>query len=248
MNSFYSTLYGKFADMQIEQGFSAKLVYPASCALPFLKTGKRISDCVAGIPPIHITNNRISYGLFVFDGNEFGQSAAIKLAMASTCLLSAKSIFKWLYQSYLKEWIASKTDVMKAGFTVNAIFDSLAKQTIHHVEGQDFYNDVIGTADVISAALLVRNPKDFSELIQTAVVSDILGISFPAPTAISKIAKSFLSELNALVFDGAKLIDTLRDHISLEGNSIADISKSEIEWDELAACADVLYAAITKVT
>src|SRR5581483_4985684 len=158
MNSFYSTIYGKFAALQIDQRFSVKLVYPASSPLPFLKTGKKISDCVVSIPPIHITNSRISYGLFVFEDNEFGQSTAIKLAMASTCLLSAKSVFDWLYQSHLKEWITSKTDTMKAGFTVNVIFDSLARQAIRHVEGQNFYNDVMGTADTISATLLVRNP------------------------------------------------------------------------------------------
>jgi hypothetical protein len=248
MNSFYSTLYGKFAGLQIDQTFSARLFYPAGSASPFLKTGKEIFDCIVGIPPIHLTNGRISYSHFAFEDNEFGRSAAVKLAMASTCLLSAKSVLYWLYQNYRKEWAASKTDSMKAGYVINTIFDALARQQIRQIEGQDFYNDAIRTADMLSAALLARNPKDFSELIQTTLASYLLGIPVPVSAPILKTAQRFLSKLNAFAFDGLKLTNMLKDCILPDGNTVAKIDKQELEWDAISALADSLYAIIASVS
>lgn len=247
MNSFYSTLYGKFADLQIDQTFSSKLVYPINGPLPFLKTGKEISDCIVGIPAIRLTNSRISYGHFAFKDDEFGHSAAVKLATASTSLLSAKSVFYWLYQNYRKEWIASKTDAMKAGYVINTIFDALARQQVRQIEGQDFYNEVIRTADMLSAALLVRSPKDFSELIQATLASYLLGVPVSVSAPILKTAQKFLSRLNAFVYDGLKIINILKDCISPDGNTVPKIGKQELEWDGLAALADSLYATIASV-
>jgi hypothetical protein len=247
MNSFYSTLYGKFEGLQIEQTFSTKLVYPSGDLFPSLKTGKEISDCIVEIPTIHMTNERISYGLFAFEDTEFGQSAAVKLAVASTCLLSAKSIFHWLYQDYLKEWLASKTEAAKASYAINTIFDELARQRVRQIEGQDFYNAVIRTADLLSIILLARNPKDFSELIQTTLASHLLGVPLAASTSILKIVQKFLSTLNALQFDVTAIINILTDHISSEDNTVAKIGKQQLQWDNLTDLADELYNIIAKV-
>ena len=82
MNSFYSTLYGKFAGLQVEPTFSARFVYPTNDLLPFLKTGKEITDCLVGVPAVHAAKNAISFGLFSLPDNEFGQEFAVKLAVA----------------------------------------------------------------------------------------------------------------------------------------------------------------------
>src|SRR5687767_5928853 len=104
MNSFYTTLYGKFSDLQVDQTFSARFIYPAVGLLPSIKTGKDISGCAVRIPPIKV-NGKISYGPFIFEDSEFGQTSAVKLALASTCLMSGKSIFFWLYRDYAEEWL-----------------------------------------------------------------------------------------------------------------------------------------------
>jgi hypothetical protein len=247
MNSFYSTLYGKFADLQIDQTFSSRLIYPTNTTLPFLKTGKGISDCIVGIPSIRLTNDTISYGHFAFEDDEFGHSAAVKLAMASTCLLSSKSILYWLYQDYRKEWVASKSDAAKAGYVINTIFDVLARQQIRQIEGQDFYNDVVMIADLLSAALLVHNPKDFSELIQTTLASYLLGVPVSVSAPILKTTQNYLSKLNALAFDGLKITNALKDDIS-DGNSVAKIAEQELGWKGLVALADSLYATIASVS
>src|SRR5687767_8429542 len=121
MASFYSTLYAKFAELQVDQSFSTKFIYPATGLLPSLKVGGQISDCTVRIPPIWVANKTISYGPFVFEDGEFGQAAAVKLATASTCLLSAKSVFYWLYRDYVEEWLASKDGALRASYVVNAI-------------------------------------------------------------------------------------------------------------------------------
>ncbi|AFU59846.1 hypothetical protein Ngar_c29280 [Candidatus Nitrososphaera gargensis Ga9.2] len=247
MNSFYSTLYGKFADLQVDQSFSARFAYPAKGLRPSLKIGKGILDCTVRIPQIRAAKGTISYGPFLFKDSEFGQAAAIRLAVASTCLLSGKSVFYWLYRDYLGEWLASKEDKIRAGYIVNVILDMLARQRIRQVEGEDFYADTMRHADLLVSALLPRHPKNFGILTQATLASFLLNISAAyAPTAIVKTAKNFISKLNAFAFDPSRLVDIIRDRISSNNNTV-EISRAESGWDHIAKLADTLYAIIDKI-
>lgn len=244
MNSFYSTLYGKFADLQLDQSFSVKFVYPASGYVPTLKTEKEISDCIVKIPPIRVANNIISYGPFAF-GSEFGQAAAVKLAVASTCLLSGKSIFRWLYRDYMQEWFATKADALRANYVVNIMLDTLTRQRIRQVEGEDFYVDIMQTADLLASALLPRSPKNMDVLAETALASLFLNVPVHVPTTILKAAQGFISKLNTLKFDPSRLVDILRDRIS--NDNAVKVGRSESGWDQLVKLADALYAATEKM-
>ncbi|MGI0049382.1 MAG: hypothetical protein ACREAW_07565, partial [Nitrososphaera sp.] len=231
--------------MQVDQSFSAKFVYPAIGPMPSLKVGKEISDCIVRVPPILVANNIVSYGPFIFKDGEFGQRAAVKLAVASTCLLSAKSVFHWLYRDYLQEWLIPKADPLRASYAANAIFDVLARQRIRQVEGEDFYADVMQTANLLASALLPSSSRDFGILAQAALASFLLNSPIPAPTAIAKLTQNFVSKLNGLAFDPSRLVDILRDRISSEG--AVEIGRPESGWDQLSKLADALYAAIAKV-
>ena len=245
MASFYSTLYAKFADLQVDRSFSTRFIYPATGLLPSLKAGKGISDCIVKIPPIRVANKTISYGPFMFEDGEFGQAAAVKLAMASTCLLSGKSVFRWLYRDYLQEWLASKTDALRASYVINMIFDTLTKQRIRQVEGEDFYVDVMQAADLLASALLPQSPKNLDLLAETALASLILNVPVHVPAAILNTAQNFISNLNALKFDPSRLVDILRDRIP--NNNTIEIGRPESGWDQLAKLADALYVTIDKV-
>jgi hypothetical protein len=241
MNSFYTTLYSKFAELQVDQSFSAKFVYPAANPLPLLKTGKEISDCIVKIPPVK-ANGRISYGPFVFDDSEFGQAAVIRLVMASTCLLSGKSVFSWLYRDSIEEWLASKDDSARAGFVVNVILDSLARQRIRQVEGEDFYADVMHAADKFSSVLLPKNHKDLGALAEAAIASYILHSPIHAPSALVKVAQNFVAQLDALAFDPSRMVDMLRDKMS---DGAVQIGRAESGWDRIVKAADKLYSVIS---
>lgn len=243
MNSFYTTLYGKFADLQVDQAFSARLVYPAAGPLPSVKTGKGISDCTVRIPPVK-ANGKISYGPFAFEDTEFGQTSAVKLALASTCLLSGKSIFLWLYRDYVEEWLASKGDQLRAGYVVNTILDALARKRIRQVQGDDFYADVMRAADRLAAALLPKRQKELGELGQAAIASQILGAPIPAPSAIAKMANDFKDRLGAIALDPSRLVDTLRDRMQ---DGQAQIDRAESGWDQVAKAADGLYKVVAGV-
>jgi len=252
MNSFYTTLYSKFAGLQIDQSFSARLIYPASTYLPSLKIGKEIYNCRVGIPSIRVVNDSVSYGMFVFENNsEFGPSAAVKLAVASTCLLGTKSIFCWLYRDYVEEWISSKSDALRANYVSNIMFDSLAKQRIRDIEGDDFFNDIIGDADTLSAVLLKHDLKDFSELTQATLASHLMNTPIYAPAPVLKIAQDFLSELKGLEFDVSEIIGTVTERIAPDDSGSTDgkleIDKSELGWDRLMEMAEKLYKIIIKV-
>lgn len=245
MASFYSTLYAKFAELQIDRSFSARFVYPATGLMPSLKAGKEISDCRVKIPPIRVASKTISYGMFMFEDGEFGQAAAVKLALASTCLLSGKSIFRWLYRDYVQEWLASKTDALKASYAINVMLDTLTRQRIRQVEGEDFYIDVMQAADLLASALLPRSPKNLDVLAETALASLILNVPVHVPAAILKTAQNFISKLNALKLDPSRLVDILRDRIS-NANAV-EIGRPESGWDQLAKLADALYATMDKM-
>jgi hypothetical protein len=245
MNSFYSTLYGKFADLQVDQSFSARFVYPSTRPVPSLKPAKEISDCIVRIPRVHVKGSTISYGPFLFEDTEFGQVSAVKLGIASTCLLSAKCIFNWLYFDYQKEWLGSKKDKLKATYTVNTIFDLLARQRIRQVEGPDFYNDIMHYSDLLASALLPCNPKDFGVMAEATLTSLLLNIPINTPTAIVKAAQNFVLKLNTLPFDPSRLIDIIRDRISNENGIV--VSRPESGWDLIAIMLDSLYPIIDKM-
>lgn len=240
MNSFYSTLYGKFADLQIDASFSARFVYPGVSSQPSLKVGRGISDCVVGIPRIE-TRDKISYGPFVFQDEEFGQAAAIKLAFASTCLLSGKSVLYWLYRASIKDWLTSKKSP-KAEFVLNTILDRLARKWIRQVEGDDFYANVMQTADLLAFTLLPINPKDFGKLAQDVITSYLLDVPIHAPTVVTKMAQNYIAKINALELEPARLIDILRDRIS--NNGALETERAESRWEQIANVADNLYALI----
>ena len=244
MNSFYSTLYGKFAGLQVEQTFSARFVYPANGGMPFLKGGSEISDCVVGVPAVHAAKNAISFGPFAFPDSEFGQEFSVKLAVASTCLLSAKSVFYWLYRPHLKEWIASKPDPLRAGYIANVILDVLARKRIQEVEGKQFYRDVLGAADALAALLLSHRSNDYSKMTQTALASFLLQVPVRAPTVVLKTAQDFVSELGKISISTAKIASLVRDR-SAENNP--EISELESGWAELGLVAEALYAIAARL-
>ncbi|MEW6605410.1 MAG: hypothetical protein AB1351_12090 [Thermoproteota archaeon] len=243
MNSFYATLYAKFADLQVDQSFSAKFVYPAANPLPMLKIGKEISDCTVRIPPVK-ANGRISYGPFVFEDGEFGQASAVRLAMASTCLLSGKSVFSWLYRECIKEWLASKGDPVRAGYVVNMILDSVARQRIRQVGGEDFYADIVQAADRLASALLPKSHKDLGSLAEATIASYMLRSPIHAPSVIAKAAQNFVTQLDALAFDPSRLVDMLRDRMS---DGMVQVGREESGWDRIVRAADRLYSVIEGV-
>ncbi|MCI0559113.1 MAG: VWA domain-containing protein [Nitrososphaera sp.] len=246
MNSFYSIIYIKFAELQVSEIDSARFAYPISDLQPFLKTGKNISDCVVGIPPIRAARNAISYGPFVFDDAEFGQVAAVKLLIASITLLSAKSIYRWVYNDFFREWLAKKTDPLRARYVMNAVLDTLARQRIRQIQGKAFYNDVTRTADALSILLLERRSNDYPIMAQAALASFTLGIPVYLPGPVMNIAQRFLSVLRTFESNASKITALIDDHI-LRDITTAKITKNSTGWEELASTSDSLYAAVAKI-
>jgi len=246
MNSFYSTLYGKFSDLQIDQSFSARFIYPAKGLLPLLKAGKEISDFIVKVPAIRVTDGSIKYGLFTFKDSEFGQAAAVRLAVASTCLLSAKSVFHWLYSEHLPEWLGAKQNALRASHVFNAILDSLARQRIRQVQGEDFYADVMHVSDMLSCALLPRGCKELGVTAQMTIATLLLGAPISAPTAVAKMAQDFASRLDSLAFDPSRLVDKVRDNLTNNPNT-AKLGKTESGWEQLARLADILYEITARI-
>lgn len=245
MNSFYSTLYGKFAELQVDPSFSVRYVYPSSRLAPSLKLGKEISDCVVRIPAVQTSEGMISYGQFQLKDSEYNQVSAVKLALASTCLLSAKSIFNWLYQEYIQHWVESNDDKIKAAYTIHAILDMLARQRIRQVEGEDFYTEVICSSDLLASKLLPHNVKDFGTIAEAALTSVLINVPTIAPTTILKSAQNFAARLTTLAFDPSRIINTLRESFSRSNN--VTISRSESGWDTIAKLSDSLYPIIDKL-
>lgn len=238
MNSFYATLYNKFAELQVDQSFSARLIYPSSGPVPSLKIGKEISDCFVRIPSIKV-NGRISYGPFIFEDSEFGQTSAVRLAVASTLLMSGKSVFSWLYRDYIEEWVNSKDSPLKAGYVINTILDTLARQRIRQIEGEDFYANVMQVADRLACALLPKCLKGFGALSEAALSSRLLQVPISLPSAIAKMVQNFAERLQALNLDASRVIDVMRDRMS---DATVKITRAESGWDRIAKVADGLYA------
>ena len=249
MNSFYSTLYGRFASLQLEQTFSARLRYPSHGTLPSLKIGNRLPECIVSIPRIRFAKSSIGYGLFVLPEDEFGEVAAIKASLASSYLLSAKSLLSWIYRDYIKKWLHTKQDHLRAQYAINITLDALARKRIKEVEGVQLYNNLVTTADLLSAALLNPKTKDFSVMTQAALASSLLKVPMNVPRQIINIVEAFGSTLEALSISPTPILEKLKSRISTDNNNDAlQMSKQELHWDELAKTADVLYSVIEKVS
>ena len=245
MNSFYSIVYNKFTELQISQFDSTRFAYPADGSAPFLRTGKQISDCVVGIPPISLLRNSISYGPFTFEDNEFGQVSAVKLVIASISLLAAKAIFRWVYQDYIREWITKKPKSQRARHAVNVALDLLARQRIKMIQGDAFYNDVIKTADRLSAALLNRSPGDYPVVAQTAIASFTLGAPVRLALPVMEIVRDYESCIKNIVSAAPGVAGYITEKL---GSDIsAEISRKQSRWDELAKQCSTMYSITSEI-
>jgi hypothetical protein len=245
MNSFYSIVYNKFTELQISQLDSSRFAYPADGSAPFLRTGKQISDCVVGIPPIRLLRNSISYGPFTFEDNEFGQVNAVKLVIASISLLAAKAIFRWVYQDYIRDWITKKPKSLRARHAVNVVLDMLARQRIKKIQGDAFYNDVIKAADRLSAALLNRSPADYPVVAQTAIASFTLGAPVRLASPVMDVVGEYESCIRKILTIAPDLAGFITERL---GNDISTkISRKQSQWDELAKQCNKMYSITVEI-
>ncbi|MGI0016005.1 MAG: hypothetical protein ACREBU_21500, partial [Nitrososphaera sp.] len=246
MNSFYSIVYDKFAELQVSEQDSARFAYPAGDLVPFLTTGRKISDCVVGIPPIQLARKAISYGPFVFEDSEFGQVAVVKTMLASVTMLSAKSIYRWIYRDFIKEWLSKKTDQLRARYVMSIILDAFARRRVRQIQGQTFYDDAVRTADALSLLLQPRVSIDYSIMAQTALTSFILDVPVYLPASILKVVQGFVSNLDAFAASAKKINSTIERQV-LADISAAKITKKQLKWGELSSLGNSLYATILKV-
>jgi hypothetical protein len=244
MNSFYAIVYNKFTELQISQLDSARFAYPADGAQPFLRTGKLLSDCVVGIPPINLGRKSISYGPFAFSEGEFGQVQSVKLVFASISLLAAKAIFRWVYDSQIRQWLEGKPLPMRARHAVNVMLDILARQRIRMEQGDGFYNDVMRTADALSS-LLLSPSAGYPLVAHTAIASYALGMSARLPGAIAQKVSEFgscVQRINTLAPALAKTISTqLAQDISVK------LSEQQLRWGDLVEQCDLMYAVASEI-
>jgi hypothetical protein len=246
MASFYSIIYNKFAELQVSESDSARFAYPSSDLLPSLKTGRTISDCIVAIPQISLARNAISYGPFVFDDTEFGQVSAVKVIIASISLLSAKSIFRWIYHDYLKEWLAKKADPLRARYAMNIILDIFARQRVRRIQGQAFYDDVMRSADTLSILLLSREPNEYPVMAQAALASFVLHVPLYLPAPIMKVVRSFTSDIKTFS-SGTKKIGAIIDEQISRGISATKLTKKQSKWTDVASMCNSLYAIVAKI-
>lgn len=249
MNSFYTTLFSRFSNLQLENRFSARLRYPTSNSLPSLKVGSKISDCIVGIPKIRFSPKSISHGLFVLPNDEFGEVSIVKVCLASACLLSAKSLFYWIFRDYIKKWLNSKEDALRAQYVMNIILDIIARKRVKEVEGTKVYNSIIRTADLLSAALISPKIKDFSVMSQAALASSMLKVPMNVPRQINTTVEAFEGYLVNLSMNPSAIVETLKSRTPEEGkNDSLQISEQESGWEDLTRIADNLYFVITKLS
>ena len=245
MNSFYSIIYNKFTELQISQVDSTRFAYPGDGKMPFLRTGKLLSDCVVGIPQINLVRKSISYGPFTFSESDFGQINSVKLIIASISLLASKAIFRWVYQQPAKAWLAKKSKPLRARYILNIMFDTLARQRIRVVQGDAFYNDAIMTADVLSACLMNRNPRDFPKLEQGALASIMLGIPARLPSAVMEMVGDFGSCIQKFTTIAPALTKSINDQLTRDIS--VKIDEKQSRWDELSAQCDTMYEIAARV-
>jgi hypothetical protein len=245
MNSFYSIIYNKFAELQISQSDSARFVYPADGTFPFLRTGKLISDCVVGVPPVILNRKSISYGPFSFEDSEFGQIASIKLVMASICLMAAKSVFRWVYHDYIRKWVATKAKPLRARHAMNVMLDILARQWIRSSQGDAFYSDVIRSADCLSAVLLNRHHGDYPLVAQSAIASYTLGVPVRLPGPVTRVVGDFEKCVRNIGSLAPGLTAAIAEHISHDPSTKP--SKKKSGWDELARQCKAMYSVTSGI-
>lgn len=177
----YPMLYERFASLQPDPAAGARLVYPAAAEedpAPSMSLAADISDCVVGIPAVRAAGRRrlLLYGRFALPRDEFGRYAAVRLVLASTCLLGAKAPLMWSQKGALEKWVAGRPDRLRAGYVANVIFDQLARQRIRDEIGTGFYEQVIVPADMLSAALLPANPEGVAASFQSMLSMSVLGV------------------------------------------------------------------------
>jgi hypothetical protein len=219
--ALYSTLYGRFAELQSDPSAGPRLVYPSG--LPSILVGDKISDCAVGVPQVKVEKGVLLYGPFVMYDDAFGRYAATRLMLASTCLLGAKVSFMWRHREGLAEWTGAKQDKLRAGYAANMIFDSLARQKIQSVQGRGFYRETIAPADLLSAMLLPESRAGLPAFFQATLARVALGVpSVHLPSPIGEMAGEFVSLLN----------------------SLHDSPKKE--WSQLQDLADAIYAVVLR--
>jgi hypothetical protein len=245
MNSFYSIIYNKFSELQISQLDSARFAYPADGGAPFLRTGRELSDCVVGIPPINLLRKTISYGPFSFEDSEFGQVASVKLVIASISLLAAKAIFRWAYREQIKQWLAKKPKPLRARHTINVVMDQLARQRIRSVQGDAFYNDMIKSADAVSIVLLNRSGGDYPLVAQSAISSVVLGVPVRLSAPVMQVVDKFESCINKVRSLAPSLSQAIIDQLSRD--ITAKIDGKHLRWDELCDQCDIMYATASRI-
>jgi hypothetical protein len=212
----YTMLYSKFAGMQDEPASTPRLLYPAG-GVPFLAVAEQVTACAVGVPELHERAATIEYGLFVLPNNGFGRYASARLVFASACLLGAKAPLFHRHRAHLEKWLASKGDLLRASWAANAALDALARKTITRAEGQEFYNDVVATADMLSCALLPKNP-DVQVFIRSSLTIAQLGLHAPRLHLKTGNAAGRLEEVLRPLGSGGKKM-----------------------WDDISPACDALY-------
>jgi hypothetical protein len=217
--------------------------------MPSLKIGNKIAECVVNIPRIRFTKKSIAYGVFILPEDEFGEVAAIKLCLASNSLLSAKSVLSWIYRDYINKWLAKKQDSLRAQYSINIILDTLARRRIREAEGSQTYDNLMRTADMLSAALLNPISKDFSVMTQAALASSWLKVPMNVPRQIETTVETFSSALERLPINPTPILEMLKGRLSLDGNNdTIQATSKELRWEEFAKTADILYSIVEKVS
>lgn len=245
MNSFYAIIYNKFTELQISSLDSARFAYPADGKLPFLRTGKQLSDCVVGIPPITLQRKTISYGPFSFDETDFGQISSVKLIIASISLLAAKAIFRWVYQDAIRAWSSNKKKPLRARHTINVMLDTLARQRIRVVQGDAFYNDVMKTADGLSGLLLSQSTGSFPVLAQSAIASYSLGVNVNLPKRVEENVQMYGPCIEKIAKIAPALTREIADHLTRDIS--IKIGEKQERWSELAQQCDIMYSVCADI-
>jgi hypothetical protein len=165
--------------------------------------------------------------------------------IASISLLAAKSIFRWLYQDAIRQWVAKKPKTLRARHAINVMLDILARQWIRSSQGDGFYADAIRSADCLSAALLSRFPGDFPLVAQTAIASFTLGIPVRLPGPLTKIVGEFEECIRNISAIAPGVTKAVSEHLSQDISTRPSRRKSG--WDELARQCKTMYAVTSQI-
>ncbi|MEO9320091.1 MAG: vWA domain-containing protein [Nitrososphaera sp.] len=232
--SFYSQLYEAFTSLQIDDYFqSSHLTYPGEQASPSLWIDAK--TCAVSIPIYYSSKGAVAYCKLAFSPDGFGYTSLGRLALASTTLLAAKGIeLATRKPAAINKWIHSKDDVVRASYVVNSILDRLARQRIQQSLGEQFYTDVIRSADLLSLCCIPKYPGDLNGLFKRVLTESSMLLSqdwtqrYPGP------AVSFASEYSGLI-EGYQASQGEKDKSS--GDSSGSIS----------SLAESLYSLLKKI-